>query len=163
MTRTVVTHPAEPASFYEPVSYQPMDSVGYKIRSVHVSITKMIDAEMHKCDLTAMQWRPLLLIYFGGIKTAAALAKETCMDTGATTRMLDRLQKKGLLLRTRCEQDRRVVNLALTEAGRLVCETIPADLCLVMNRHLQGFTNSELATLLTLLDRMLINGTPVPA
>ena len=153
--------PDTTTNFYEPASYKPLESMGYMIRNVHASITKMIDAEMQKYDLTAMQWRPLLFIYFGNVKTAAALAKETCMDTGATTRMLDRLQKKGLLLRTRCEQDRRVINLALTDAGRLVCETIPADLCLVMNRHLRGFTTSELSTLLNFLDRMLVNGAPI--
>ena len=86
----------ESIEFYTPGNYQPQDTVGYMIRNVHVSLNKLIDAEMQKYDLTAMQWRPLLLIYFGKVKTAAALAKETCLDTGATTRMLDRLQKKRL-------------------------------------------------------------------
>ena len=135
-----------------------MESVGYMLKNVHMSINKMIDGKMQKYDLTAMQWRPLLFIHYGQVKTAAALAKETCMDTGATTRMLDRLQKKGLLIRTRCEQDRRIVHLALTEAGAQVCEKIPADLCSVMNHHLMGFTRAELETLKQFLDRMLING-----
>jgi len=144
--------------FYEPLTYRPMESVGYMLRNVHVSINKMIDAQMQKYDLTAMQWRPLLFVYFGKVKTAAALAKETCMDTGATTRMVDRLEKKGLLARTRCAQDRRVVHLALTEAGHQVCEKIPVDLCKVMNQHLKGFNQQELDTLKNFLERMLSNG-----
>jgi len=149
---------AEIIEFYQPASYRPLESVGYMMRNVNVSINKMIDARMQKYDLTAMQWRPLLFIYFGKVKTAAALAKETCMDTGATTRMLDRLQKKGLVERKRCEQDRRVVHLALTAEGLQVCEKIPVDLCKVMNHHLKGFTHDELDTLKTFLERMLQNG-----
>jgi DNA-binding MarR family transcriptional regulator len=149
---------AEVIEFYVPGNYQPQDTIGYMIRNVHVSLNKLIDAEMQKYDLTAMQWRPLLLIYFGKVKTAAALAKETCLDTGATTRMLDRLQKKGLLVRNRCDQDRRVVNLALTEEGERTCAKLPADLCKVMNYHLKGFTQSEVDTLTNFLGRMLENG-----
>ena len=144
--------------FYVPGAYEPHETVGYMVRNVHVSLNKMIDVEMQKYDLTAMQWRPLLLIYFNKIKTAAALAKETCLDTGATTRMLDRLQKKGLLVRTRSDLDRRVVYLALTEDGERTCQKLPADLCNVMNRHLKGFTQSEVTTLHSFLDRMLKNG-----
>lgn len=150
--------PAEIIEFYQPLTYKPLESVGYMMRNVNVSINKMIDAQMQKYDLTAMQWRPLLFIYFGKVKTAAALAKETCMDTGATTRMLDRLQKKGLLERKRCEQDRRVVHLALTEEGLQVCEKIPVDLCKVMNHHLKGFNQGELDMLKNFLERMLANG-----
>ncbi len=135
-----------------------METVGYMIRTVHLSINKMIDVEMQKYDLTAMQWRPLLFIYFGKVKTAAALAKETCMDTGATTRMLDRLQNKGLLARTRCDQDRRIVHLALTDEGQRICEKIPTDLCKVMNQHLKGFNQQEVDTLKNFLDRMQVNG-----
>ncbi len=144
--------------FYKPDNYIPQEAVGYKMSRVHISITKMIDIEMQKHDLTAMQWRPLLYIYFGKAETAAALAKDTFMDTGATTRMLDRLQNKGLIERTRSSEDRRVVHLALTEEGKRVCQKIPADLCKVMNHHLKGFNQDELDTLKSLLDRMLVNG-----
>ena len=152
------TTPVEMIEFYQPLTYRPLESVGYMMRNVNVSLNKMIDAQMQKYDLTAMQWRPLLFIYFGKVKTAAALAKESCMDTGATTRMLDRLQKKGLVERKRCDQDRRVVHLALTEEGLQVCEKIPVDLCTVMNQHLKGFTHSELNVLKDFLERMLANG-----
>jgi len=144
--------------FYQPLNYKPETTVGYMLRNVHISLLKMIDIEMQKHDLTAMQWRPLLFIYVGKVDTAAALAKETDMDTGATTRMLDRLQNKGLLIRNRSEQDRRVVHLALTEEGQKICEKIPADLCKVVNHHLRGFSQQEHDLLKDFLGRMLANG-----
>jgi DNA-binding HxlR family transcriptional regulator len=39
------------------------------------------------------------------------------IDAGAITRMLDRLEAKGLVERVRSETDRRVVHVRLTEAG----------------------------------------------
>jgi DNA-binding MarR family transcriptional regulator len=155
---TATPPPEAPTEFYSPGKYEPQDTIGFIIKSVHVSLNKMIDIEMQKYDLTAMQWRPLLYLYYGKVTTAAALAKETCMDTGATTRMLDRLQNKGLIERKRCDQDRRVVHLALTEEGVRTSAKLPADLCKVMNWHLKGFTQDEVGTLTGLLNRMLVNG-----
>jgi len=149
---------AEIIEFYTPENYVPAETVGFMMRNVHASFHKMIDVEMQKYDLTAMQWKPLLLIYYGTVNTAATLAKESCLDTGATTRILDRLQKKGLLVRTRSELDRRVVHLALTDEGIRTCKKLPADLCKVMNLHLKGFTQSEVDTLKSFLERMLANG-----
>ena len=143
---------------YQPHTYKPLDSVGNRIRRLHASLRSMTDSEMQKHDLTAEQWHPLLSIYFGKVKTASALAQEIGMDTGATTRMLDRLQKKGLLIRNPCIHDRRVMQLTLTDTGLRVCEKIPTDLCNVMNRHLKGFNETELSTLKSLLARMLANG-----
>lgn len=149
-----------PIEFYLPMSYQPEETIGYIVKSVHLSLLKMIDIEMQAFDLTALQWRPLMYIHTNKVNTAAALAKESCMDTGATTRMLDRLQKKGLLNRKRCSQDRRVVHLELTEEGQRICQFIPKSLCKVMNHHLKGFNQAELDSLKGLLQRMLVNGTP---
>ena len=162
MTSTTHTAPPEqPATsitFYQPPNYTPEETVGYMLRNVHISLIKGIDSEMQQYDLTAMQWRPLLFLYTGKVDTAAALAKETNMDTGAITRMLDRLQNKGLVIRSRCDQDRRVVHLALTQAGQEICKNIPAGLCKALNHHLQGFSQSEHDQLKNFLGRMLENG-----
>jgi DNA-binding MarR family transcriptional regulator len=128
------------------------------IRLLHMSLLKRIDMEMQIHDLTAMQWRPLLIIAKGKGDTAALLAKEICMDTGAVTRMLDRLQSKGLLVRKRSELDRRVVNLELTEEGHRICAQIPFGLCKAINHHLQGFSPAEFDVLKELLNRMILNG-----
>ena len=50
--------------------------------------------------------------------TAAELARIGCVDTGAMTRMLDRLEAKGLVRRSRCPKDGRVVQLELTGRRR---------------------------------------------
>ena len=45
----------------------------------------------------------------GGHSTSADLAHDICHDAGSLTRMLDELEKRGLIARARSETDRRVV------------------------------------------------------
>ncbi|MFZ6750107.1 MarR family winged helix-turn-helix transcriptional regulator [Undibacterium sp. Ren11W] len=144
--------------FYFPGNCKPEETIGYLVKTLHLSMLKTIDVEMQVHGLTAMQWRPLWLISQGKGETAAVLAKEMNMDTGAVTRMLDRLQAKDLLVRKRCEQDRRVVHLELTEEGLGICAQIPTGLCAAINHHLRGFSNDEFETLKRLLQQMISNG-----
>ena len=78
------------------------------------------------------------------------------------TRVLDRLEAKGLVLRERSTTDRRVVCLALTPEGDKVAARVPAVLAEVLNGHLSDFSHDEWQLLLGLLRRMLVNGTPPP-
>jgi DNA-binding MarR family transcriptional regulator len=97
------------------------------------------------------------MIDFGLADTAAELARVGCVDTGAMTRMLDRLEAKRLVRRSRCPKDARVVRLELTDDGRRLCREIPYGLSRVLNGLLRGFTTEELATFKSLTRRMLAN------
>jgi DNA-binding MarR family transcriptional regulator len=74
------------------------------------------------------------------------------------TRMLVRLERKGLVQRVRCPDDRRVVKLALTEEGKVVYPKLIETAAKVINRKLEGFTRTEAQQLESLLQRMVDNG-----
>jgi DNA-binding MarR family transcriptional regulator len=74
------------------------------------------------------------------------------------TRALDRLEAKGLVLRERSTEDRRVVHLRLTEEGRKIARKVPPVMAEVLNQHLAGFSEAEWKQLLALLARMVANG-----
>ena len=143
--------------FYRGDDYPIMKTVGYKLKQLRVGLERAVDAEMVEHDLTGVQWGPLLMIRHGFGTTAAELARVGCVDTGAMTRMLDRLAAKGLIQRTPCAKDRRVFQLELTPAGRQLCDKIPFGLARASNALLHGFTQHEFETLNVLLDRMLLN------
>lgn len=145
-------------AFYCEESYTPGESVGYLLRGAWQSLLKNIDTEMQLLDLTGMQWGPLLLIDKGCCDTVAACARASYSDSGAMTRMLDRLEAKGLLCRVRSVADRRVVNLTLTAAGREVTRQIPAHLIKVLNQHLQDFSEDEFELFKNMLRRFTENG-----
>lgn len=137
---------------------EPHMRVGRTLKLVHSSLVRNVDARMLPLELTAMQWEPLLLLSRGRADTVAALARECDMDPGAMTRMLDRLEQKHLLVRSRSEADRRVVHLALTDKGREAAAAIPPVIRDELARHLQDFSGSETELLVSMLNRMLQNG-----
>jgi DNA-binding MarR family transcriptional regulator len=136
---------------------EPNTQVGQLIKQVLSSLSRSVDARMQPLELTAMQWKPLLLLALGRVDTVAALARECDVDCGAMTRLLDRLEQKHLLQRKRSESDRRVVHLMLTDKGRDAAAGIPEVVRDELQRHLADFSSAELATLVQLLTRMLHN------
>lgn len=149
----------EPSNFYHLDNYRPEDSVGYLMRQIVASMANGIDAQLADSDLTNAQWMPMLKLHLGHASTVAELARACNLDAGAMTRLLDRLEAKGLCKRIRSESDRRVVNIALTATGTQVAQGIPEVLCSVLNRHLHGLSEAEFSTLKGLLQRMLANAT----
>ncbi|HWI40886.1 MAG TPA: MarR family transcriptional regulator, partial [Verrucomicrobiae bacterium] len=55
----------------------------------------------------------------------SALARRMYLHPATVGGILDRLEKRGLVVRTRSEEDRRVVEVTLTPEGRLLVETSP--------------------------------------
>ncbi|WP_322994646.1 MarR family transcriptional regulator [Castellaniella sp.] len=133
-------------------------NVGLLIRHLHGLMHRVIDLGTLPLGLTANQWRPLLLIKHKGVDTPAELARIMNVDTGAMTRMLDRLEAKGILYRERCTEDRRVVKIALTDTGHTLTDQILPIIAKALNLHLDGFSDDEIRLLLTLLHRMISNG-----
>jgi len=117
-----------------------------------------MERRVQSLDLTALQWGPLLLIAQGKGDTAAALARALDIDTGAVTRMIDRLERKGLVQRRRSTHDRRLVHLALTAEGKHAIGLVPFAIAEVLNLHLAGFSDREVRQLKRFLTRMIDNG-----
>ncbi len=143
--------------FYDGEDYKLDDSIGYLMRQIVGAVSTVTDERMAKHGLTDAQWKPLLMIQQGHCKTAAELARLACSDAGAVTRMLDRVEVKGLVQRTRSREDRRVINIALTEDGCRAAAVVPHVLADVLNSVLAGFSVAEVAQLKGLLQRVLAN------
>lgn len=142
---------------YSVDSYRLDESVGYLLRQAVNRLTAMVDAEMAPHDITSAQWATLLNLANGCADTAGDLCRHIGADTGAMTRMLDRLEAKGLIRRVRCNNDRRVVRLSITDEGRKLCDLLPAVAVKVLNRHLRGFNQQELAQFKDFLRRVIAN------
>jgi DNA-binding MarR family transcriptional regulator len=156
-----MSHPADrpkSADFYRTETYTQEESVGSLMKGVMGSIIHQVDRRLVDHDLTHAQWVPLFKLAHGECGTVAELARTLQSDPGAMTRALDRLEAKGLVARVRSSEDRRVVNLELTDAGREVAAVVPAVLSEVLNLHLAGFTLQEWRQLLGMLQRMRENG-----
>lgn len=147
-----------PVQIYEAGSYCAEESVGYLMKRVLLSIAQQADKRLGEVDLTMAQWAPLMRMRQVGQVPVAELARWVNSDAGAMTRLLDRLEKKGLCKRVRSLEDRRVVLMELTPEGLAAIEHVPAVLAEVMNLHLAGFSKTEWQALKVYLGRMVDNG-----
>ena len=143
--------------FYQPETYQPQTSTGYLVNKLAQVVAKEIDHRMVDLGLTDAQWKPLLLLRHGLCTTAADISRMGCHDTGAVTRLIDRLEAKNLLRRVRSEADRRIVNLELTQEGEQVSGEVPKILSELANQVLAGFSEEEFLLFRNLLERALNN------
>ena len=141
--------------FYRAEGYNPNESIGYLMRRIIALIAQGVERELEPKGLTNAQWVPLLKLHMGQASTVAELARGCDLDAGSMTRLLDRLEAKQLVRRVRSVDDRRVVNLELTEAGQVAAREIPVVLSRVQNAHLAGFSADEWQTLKGYLRRIL--------
>lgn len=146
-----------PAAFYRSENYRPEDSVGWMMQRIVSGLSQEIERRLAEDGPTSPQWMPLFKLHLGEASTAAELARICRLDAGAMTRLLDRLEAKGLCRRCRSTTDRRVVNVELTDEGRRCAQEIPAVLSLVQNEHLSGFSESEWHQLQDFLRRIMNN------
>lgn len=147
-----------PACFYRPERYFEEPSVGLLMKQVLGTIVAQVDTRLDVHGLTSAQWAPLLRLSTQGPSTVLELARWVQVDPAAMTRLLDRLERKGLCRRNRDTEDRRVVRVQITPEGQDAIAGVPAALSEVMNAHLAGFTAAEFDALRQALQRMLANG-----
>ena len=142
---------------YDPRTFDTRVSVGAHVAQLRKAFLAAIDAELAPLDVSAAQWMIIMILAIRDSATAAELAKEMNYDPGAMTRLLDRLEKKGLVKRSPSASDRRAVALELTPAGLLLRPKISAALAKVNNHLLRGFTREEVDQLQNFLIRMIAN------
>jgi DNA-binding MarR family transcriptional regulator len=148
---------------YDSTNYQPRKSVGALLGRVKVAMMAALDEELAadrrlaSLELSSAQFSVMASLAGEERKSASDLCKVISYDAGAMTRMLDRLEGKGLIRRNRSSDDRRLVHLELTDEGRAAYPRMRELALAVANRFLRGFTKTEARQLETLLTRMLEN------
>ena len=152
------TETATTKEIYDLKSYDPKRSIGGLLGRVKIAMAAALDAELAPLDITAAQFVVLKSIALGEADSASGLCKDISYDPGAMTRMLDRLERRGLVRRVAHPNDRRASNLELTVDGKAVFPKLQASGMKVLNRFLRGFTREEARQLESFLQRMLENG-----
>ena len=75
-------------------------------------------------QVTLTQYRALVVLASRGPQSVAALAEELAVTPPTSSRMCDRLIKKGLVQRRADSRDRRSVRVALTKHGHQLIDTV---------------------------------------
>jgi DNA-binding MarR family transcriptional regulator len=149
---------------YDLETYQPRVGVGHLLSRVRTEMLTALDkaleadAELSALEISSAQFIVIAALALSDTaKSASDLCKGISYDAGAMTRMVDRLESKGLIHRNRRSDDRRVVYLELTEEGHRAFPRMRAISMGVLNRFLRGFSQAEARQLESYLSRMLQN------
>jgi DNA-binding MarR family transcriptional regulator len=138
---------------YTKDNFQLTQSIGFYLNRARNSVVMEMDAALKELDISSQQMGILLGLTHGWATTPYELSKLLGIDTGLMTRMLDKLEAKGLLARSRGVDDRRVVNLALTTKGKEIAARIPEVAPKVLNRRLRHFSKEEFDEFRRLLEK----------
>jgi len=117
----------------------------------HAALVRALDAELeqaHNLPLTHYD----VLIYLraapGRRLRMAELADSVLLSRSGVTRLVDRLERDGLLVRDTCVSDGRGCFAVLTDKGEeLLARARPTHLAGVRERFLRHFSDAELETL----------------
>ena len=133
-------------------------SLGYYLSKARNVLAERTDRAVEPLGLTSSQIGVILMLSCGRASTPLELSRAMSYDSGSMTRMLDRLEKKGFIVRARSDTDRRMVELQLTQQGKDAATQLPGIGAAVLNEQLRGFSDTDLATLIDLLARFIANG-----
>src|SRR5206468_470615 len=127
------------------------------VNRVRVELIDALDRELSQFDISAAQLIVLASVANKEAGSASGLCKSISYDPGAMTRMIDRLEQKGLVRRVPNAEDRRAMNLEMTAAGKALYPQLLAAKEVVGVQFLRGFSPDEVRLLETFLNRMLEN------
>ncbi len=155
-TKPSPEHTAAP--FYTLENYEWQASTGHLVAHAQAAMRRALDVELARFgDVSSAQWIVMMVLAYENDDTAANLAKRLNYDPGSMTRLLDRMQEKGLLKRARLDDDRRCIKIELTDAGRELAPSLTIAAINVINQALNGFSAEEHQQLNSLLKRMTDN------
>lgn len=148
-----------------------MDNVNAVISAVR-RVIRAVDLNSKRlqkeCGLTAPQLLLLSLVEKYPGQTITFLSEEIALSQGTVTIILDKLQGKGLIERSRCNRDKRKFLIKLTNSGQQLLGQAPSPL---QESFLQNFANlkdweqtqilSSLQRLAALMDAKSLDASPV--
>lgn len=140
---------------YDVETFEGRKSLGYLIKRLFNQTMPRAEALFADADFTFTQWIVLMAVRDGIATTAAEVARHLDHDPGATTRLIDQLEERSLLERKRSSDDRRVVRLSITPAGKAVARMLLPRIVEFWNATLKDFSREDFAQLVALMTRLL--------
>ena len=123
------------------------------VRDYGIHLTLFRNAMNEKAGLNATDMECLRLLFIKGIATPSELARHTGLTSGATTAMLDRLEKADLIERRPNPDDRRGTLIAPVKSGAEKVASWFESARQAQDELLSGYSESELEIISNVFER----------
>ena len=132
-------------------------SLGYQIRYLYRAFVKALAVELGPYAITTSQWSALRVLWQADGISQVALAQRMLVEKASLTSVLDAMEAGGLISRTRDANDRRKVNIRVTQAGRGLKNKLLPIGAKINKRATQALSAADVKELRRLLARVKTN------
>lgn len=123
-------------------TYDLTRSAGFMMGTAYRKVSALFQSRLKPFDITPEQWSVLYQVHLRDGLIQKEIAERAGKDRPTTTRILDHLEKKGLVARKTGARDRRSFQVGITDKGRrLIRETLPIEKR--ANADVRGCMNEE--------------------
>jgi DNA-binding MarR family transcriptional regulator len=133
------------------------ESIGYVISIAGIRYKGKIWRRLKPFDVTPEQWVVLNRLSTEEGICQRELAERIAKNHPNTTRILDKMEHKGLIRRVSDPRDRRVLQVFLTEGGTRVWKKLLPVVREVYENSIKGFSTGEIKELKNMLARFTAN------
>lgn len=137
----------------KPTKAELVDKVILGARQYGISNVLFRNVIADQLDINVTDMECLGLLFHKGVATPSELSRHTGLSSGATTAMLDRLEKSGLIERTPNPEDRRGSLIALVKSGAEKVGPWFTSVREAQNQLVSRYTAHELEILLDFFER----------
>ncbi len=152
---TVLANQAEPAS--EGADFNLDDYPLYNLNRTSATYGNEMSAALQTIGMDQTQWRILGILGDKNNSTVSEIARRGVIKISTVTRMLERMERDNLLVRTPWQKDKRIVRVSLTNEGQ---RALDAALAVWANIHAaatQGISPQDLANFTETLKKIREN------
>ncbi|MBS5949771.1 MAG: MarR family transcriptional regulator [Clostridium sp.] len=99
-----------------------MDNVNLKlvvaVARIYNNLFFQIEKSLQEFDLNVSEFGVLEMLYHKGDQPVQKVAEKILVTSGTITYVINKLEKKGFVIRRKCNKDKRVYYVSLTEKGK---------------------------------------------
>lgn len=122
--------------------------INYLLTTAQHTVFQYLNSKLCKHDITPSQYAVLSYLWQRGCGASSKqIAEVLYLENSTISGVLDRMQKKDLIVRVTNEEDRREVRIMLTEKGKQLEEPVTKIIDEVNMEVLKCFSDEEVAVL----------------
>ena len=142
-----------PASI--PTEIKPeVDSILEAIVYLYTESRRVTKEVARSAELTGPQLTVLKVLEGVGDLSLSELSERIRAQNSTVTGIIDRMEREGLVVRARSTEDRRVVNIQLTEKGARIAREIAVEPMEIFRSALESLSAGEMRDLLRILTKI---------
>jgi DNA-binding MarR family transcriptional regulator len=134
---------------------RPVRRTLYLVKQTQYKTFLRLEAELQRLGVTTTQFRILTTLSHGGNYSSAKLSRMFGVKPQTMIKQIAILESKGLIERGLAKGSKRVLEVSMTEAGRLALRACDKAATAVESAIFACFTPAELETYRALMERLL--------